>query len=220
MAGADLVVVCTPVGKIVAHVREAAEHCPPGTLITDVGSTKQEIVAALDTGLPRGCRFLGSHPIAGSEKGGPSFAAADLFEGRVAVLTPTKNTRAEDYDLLEQFWQGLGSVVLRMSPEDHDRALAITSHLPHLAAVALAITFSEPYFRVSGSGLLDTTRLAGGDPGLWTQILLQNRGNALAALEQFGANLTRLHTAIRNQDQAELEQILARAKKNRDALGS
>ena len=220
VAEADLVVVCTSVGHIVELVREAARHCPEGTLITDAGSTKQTIVAALDEGLARGCRFLGGHPVAGSEKAGPSYAQAELFDGRVAILTPTKNTRAEDFDLLEDFWQGLGSVVLQMTPEEHDRAMSITSHLPHMAAVALANTLSEKYFRLSGTGMLDATRVAAGDPELWKQILLQNRENVLAALEQFGANLSALHAAIRDGDEAELERFLTRAKKNRDALGS
>ena len=152
VAQADLVIVCTPVGQIAEHVQEAARHCPEGTLITDAGSTKQQIVAALDNQLPRGCRFLGGHPIAGSEKTGANYAKAELFDGRVAVLTPTKNTRAEDYDLLEAFWQGLGSVVVQMSPEEHDRALAVTSHLPHMAAAALANTITENYFRLAGHG--------------------------------------------------------------------
>ena len=146
-------------------------------------------MAALDDGLPRGCRFLGSHPVAGSEKTGVSHAPADLFDGRVAVLTPTRNTRAEDFDLLEEFWEALGSVVVRMAPEEHDRALAITSHLPHLAAAALAATLPEQYFRLTGTGILDATRLAGGDPELWKQILLQNRENVLAALQQYGVKL-------------------------------
>jgi len=220
VAQAELIIVCTPAAQIVEHVRQAARACPEGTLITDAGSAKQAIVEALDGQLPRGCRFLGSHPIAGSEKGGPSYAQANLFEGRVAVLTPTRNTRAEDFDFLEEFWEGLGSVVLQMSPEEHDRALAVTSHLPHLAAVALAATVSEPLFRLAGTGLLDATRLAASDPGLWQQILLMNRGNVLTALEQFGGNLSALHAAIRDQNEAELKRFLTMAKKNRDALGS
>ncbi len=217
---AELVVICTPVDQIVEHVRTAAQHCPEGTLITDAGSTKQLIVRALDGGLPRGCRFLGGHPIAGSEKTGANYASADLFEGRVAVLTPTKNTRAEDYDLLDAFWQSLGSVVVRLSPEEHDKTLATTSHLPHMVASALANTVTENYFRVAGAGLLDTSRLAGGDPVLWKQILLQNRENAMAALEQYHGQLSALHTALRTSDEAALERILTTAKKNRDALGS
>jgi prephenate dehydrogenase len=220
VAKADLVIICTPVGQIVAHAREAAKNGPEGLLITDAGSTKAEIVVALDADLPRGCRFLGSHPLAGSEKAGPSFAQADLFDGRVALITPTRNTRAEDYDTLEQFWQALGSVVVRMSPEDHDRALATTSHLPHVAAAALAAMLPESYFRLAGSGMLDSTRLAGGDPALWRQILAQNRANVVAALEQYGAKLAELHAALRNGNDDEVERILNTAKKNRDALGS
>ncbi len=220
VAEAELVIVCTPVGRIVEHARQAAQHCPERSLITDAGSTKLSIVAALDAGLARGCRFLGGHPLAGSEKTGATSASADLFEGRVAILTPTKNTRAEDFDLLEEFWQSLGSVVVQMTPDEHDQALALTSHLPHAAAAALAMTVPEKYFRLSGPGLLDTTRVAAGDPELWRQILLFNRDNVLAALEQFGAKLTALHAAIRDNNAVEIARLLTLAKKNRDALGS
>ena len=189
VAEAELVIVCTPVGRIVDHVRQAAQHCPERILITDAGSVKQPIVAALDGSLARGCRFLGSHPLAGSEKTGATYASAELFEGRVAILTPTVNTRAEDFDLLEQFWQSLGSLVVQMSPEEHDQALALTSHLPHVAAGALTLTMPEKYYRLTGSGLLDTTRIAGGDPELWRQILVLNRENILRALEQYELEL-------------------------------
>jgi prephenate dehydrogenase len=220
VAEAELVVVCTPVGRIAADVAQAAQFCPENTLITDAGSTKRTIVEALDGRLPRGCRFLGSHPLAGSEKAGAIHARADLFEGRVAILTPTKNTRAEDFDALEGFWSALGSVVVQMTPEEHDRALALTSHLPHVAASALAAILPECYFRLTGTGVLDTTRVAAGDPELWKQILLLNRDNVLAALGQYESQLTAVRTAIQQGDQETLECLLAQAKKNRDALGS
>ncbi len=220
VAEAELVIVCTPVGLVVEHVRDVIQHCPHGTLITDVGSTKQTIVAALDEGLPRECRFLGGHPLAGSEKAGAAHAKADLFDGRLAILTPTRNTRAEDFDLLEAFWEGLGSVVVQMSAEEHDRALAVTSHLPHVASAALAAAVPESYFRFSGTGILDTTRLAAGDPELWRQILTLNRRHVLSALEMYGGQLAALHAAIRDDDQAALKRLLGQAKKNRDALGS
>jgi prephenate dehydrogenase len=220
VARADLVVVCTPIGRIVEDVRQAAQHAPEGTLITDVGSAKFSIVEAVDGSLPRGCRFLGSHPLAGSEKAGPSYADPELFEGRVAILTPTKNTRAEDFDALEGFWQQLGSVVIQMSPEAHDHALAITSHLPHLAASALAATLQERLFRLSGTGLYDTTRVASGDAELWAQILTMNRANVLAALDQLEKQLAAFRTALRQDDRTALENLLAAGKKNRDAMGS
>ena len=137
------------------------------------------------------------------------------------MLTPTKNTRAEDYDLLEAFWQGLGSVVVQMSPEEHDRALAITSHLPHMAAVALANTVTGELLPSGGHGACWTRRgWPSGDTNLWKQILMQNRENVLTSLEQYHAQLQVLHTAIRSGDEAALERFLTTAKKNRDALGS
>ena len=220
VAGADLVVVCTPVGSIVEHVRLTAQHCGEGALITDAGSTKRVIVEALDVQLPRGCRFLGSHPLAGSEKTGPGHANADLFEGRVAILTPTRNTRAEDFDVLEDFWSSLGSMVVQMPAEEHDQALALTSHLPHAVAAVLASLVPEKYFRLAGSGFLDTTRIAAGDPPLWGQIFQQNRDNLLAVLDQFVGQLRQLSAAIRDEDVLTLQTILAKAKTNRDALGS
>jgi len=220
VAGAELIVVCTPVGRIVEDVRRAVQGCPEGTLVTDAGSTKLSIVEALDEGLPRGCRFLGSHPLAGSEKAGAAHARADLFEGRITILTPTKNTRAEDFDTLEWFWSSLGAVVIQMSPADHDRALAVTSHLPHVAAAALVRMQPESHFRLASSGLLDTTRIAAGDPALWRQIVALNRDNVLAALEQYQRQLAAFRTAIQQRDEAALENLLSQAKKNRDALGS
>ena len=110
----------------------------------------------------------------------------------MAIITPTRNTRAEDFDLLEEFWQSLGSVVVRMSPEEHDRALAVTSHLPHVVAAALAAAVPGAVLPLCGHGHVRTTRLAGGDPELWRQILLHNRHNVLTALEQYGAKLSAL----------------------------
>ncbi len=138
----------------------------------------------------------------------------------MAVLTPTKNTRAEDFDLLSEFWQSLGSVVVKMSPEEHDQAVAMTSHLPHLAAAVLALVLPEQYFRLCGKGILDTTRVAGSNPELWRQVLAANRDHVLTALEQYGTKLAAVHGAIRDNDQAAITRFLTQAKKNRDALGS
>jgi len=220
VADADLVVVCTPVGRIIQDVQEVAKHCPDGTVITDTGSTKRAIVEALDVGLPRNCRFIGSHPLAGSEKTGAANASGDLFEGRVALITPTVNTKAEDYDQIEDFWESLGSVVVKLAADEHDEAMAITSHLPHLAASGLAATIPEKLFRLTGSGAIDSTRLASSDPSSWRQIVLQNRAYVLSALEQYGARLSELHAAIRDGNEEKLEQILTLGKKHRDALGS
>ena len=220
VAEADLVVVCTPVGRIIEDVRRVAEHCPAGTLITDVGSAKLVIVEALDDQLPRDCRFLGSHPLSGMEKAGAANGDAELFEGRVAIITPTKNTRAEDFDTLEQFWSDLGSVVIQFAAAEHDRAVAVTSHLPHAVAAVLAAMVPEVYFRLAATGLTDTTRIAAGDPALWQQIFAHNRDNMLAALGHYGQRLAALRAAIAEGNRDEVEKLLTIAKKNRDALGS
>ena len=220
VADADLVIVCTPVGTIVEHVRQAAEHCAAGALLTDAGSTKRAIVESLDGPLPRGCRFLGSHPVAGSEKAGPAYADADLFEGRVAIITPTANTRAEDFDALEGLWSALGSMAVQMSADEHDQAMALISHLPHAVAAAVACMLPEKYFRLAGSGVLDTTRVAGGSPDLWMQIFWQNRDNILSALNQLVAELQELSNGLRDSNGDAVRKFLTTAKANRDALGS
>ncbi len=176
---ADLVVICTPVERIVEHVRQAAAACPAGAIITDAGSTKGAIVAALDNSLPRGVRFVGSHPLAGSEKTGCTSARADLFKDRVAVVTPGNGTTDSDVELIEGFWRALGMRIIRMSPADHDAALASTSHLPHVVASALAAATDEKTLPLVASGWLDTTRIAAADAELWRQIFLDNRENTL-----------------------------------------
>lgn len=230
VAEAELVVVCTPVGCVIEDIRQAARHCPKGTLITDAGSTKASIVGAFcsddeeakqyDKQLPRGCRYLGSHPLAGGEKTGPACASADLFEGRVTVVTPTRSTLAEDFDFLESFWTALGSMVIKMPAAEHDRVLAVTSHMPHVVAATLAASVSEEFFRLVGAGFLDTTRIAAGGAEIWKQIFLLNRDNVIEAIARFKGNLAALETAIRTGDEAEMERILTLAKNNRDALGS
>ncbi len=164
VAEAELVIVCTPVGRIVEDVRKAAMHCPEGTLITDAGSTKQTIVADLDQGLPRGCRFLGSHPLAGSEKTGAAFARADLFEGRIAILTPTKNTRAEDFDFLEDFWAGPGFGCRAAFAR---RARSSIGALPAICRISSPRRwFLRSRKNISAwpdPGMHDTTRIASGD---------------------------------------------------------
>ncbi|MEX2559334.1 MAG: prephenate dehydrogenase/arogenate dehydrogenase family protein, partial [Pirellulales bacterium] len=200
--------------------RAAAEVFRPGALITDVGSTKAEIVAALDGALSREVRFLGSHPLAGSEKSGPAAAAADLFVDRTVVVTPTRATRKEDLAALEAFWTALGARVIRMSPEAHDRALAATSHLPHLAASALAACTPQGDLGLTASGWVDTTRVAAGDPELWQQIFMSNRANVLTALARYEKVLDSLRRCLEQGNKRKLTAILQEGKQKRDALAS
>lgn len=219
VAQADLVIVCAPVDHIVRQVQALAPHCRPGTLITDAGSTKAEIVAALagKPGWHRDVRFVGSHPLAGNEKTGPQHASAELFVDRVVVVTPEPATQADHLAAIHEFWRLLGARVIDMSPEEHDQALATTSHLPHLLAAVIAGSTPESYLPLTGSGWRDTTRIAAGDPALWRQIMLSNRQHLLTALDCFASHLPRWRAALASSDAVELERLLAEAKRLRDS---
>jgi prephenate dehydrogenase len=219
VAESELVVVCTPVESIVEHVRAVASACRPGTLITDAGSTKGRIVSSLDGAFGRDVTFVGSHPLAGSEKKGADFASDRLFEGRIVVITPTRQTRKESVQAIERFWQSLGARVVRMSPQAHDEAVAATSHLPHLAASALVAATPEAQLPLAATGWLDSTRVAAGDVELWTQILGENRDSVLAALERYEKNLAAFRTALTRNDRRRLAALLKSGKERRDAVG-
>ena len=220
VADADLVVVATPIAEIVDQIRAAAAAARPGTLITDAGSTKATIVASLDGQLPDGVRFVGSHPLAGSEKSGPAAATADLFVGRVVVVTPCSTTAAGAAEEAADFWSALGATVFMMSPEEHDAALASTSHLPHLIASLLAEVTPREDLPLTATGWQDTTRIAAGDAELWTQILLDNRRNVLNSLARFEKTMQAARRAIERGDAKTLRRLLTEAKAIRDAVGS
>jgi prephenate dehydrogenase len=218
VAGADLIVVCAPVGSIVSLSRQAAQHCGGGPLITDAGSTKAEIVQQLDGGLPDGARFVGSHPMAGSEETGPAHAQADLFENRMVIITPTKRTKPTDSQAIQEFWKALGANVTEMKPVEHDRCVAAISHLPHLAASALAGATNDKDLEIAANGWLDTTRIASGDVDLWMQILETNRPHVLKSLRQFAKLVADLQCALESGDDRKLRKILTDAKRKRDSV--
>jgi len=217
---AQLVIVCTPVAQIAELVARAARAAPEEAILTDAGSTKAGIVRAVESEIGRTARFIGSHPMAGSDKTGPEHAAADLLDGRIVVLTPTARSHAAAVDVLREFWTSLGARVIDMPPAEHDRAVAQTSHLPHLIAAALAHATSPELRPLIGNGWLDTTRIAGGDPQLWQQIFMANRTNVLLSLARAERSLAQLRSALDSGDAGRLESLLEEAKRNRDALGS
>jgi prephenate dehydrogenase len=217
---AEAVVFCTPVDQIVRQALAAAPACPPDTLLTDVGSTKGAIVSALAGQLPAGVAFVGSHPLAGSEKRGPEHANPRLFEQRLTVVTKAPWTEAAALERTRALWEGLGARVRVMDPWEHDRALALTSHLPHLIASALAGIVPPELYELTATGFRDTTRVAAGDPALWTAIFEQNRSAVLEALGRLGARLGQFEGALRAGDYVLLDALLAQGKKVRDALGN
>jgi len=222
VAEADLVVVATPVGIIVDVVQAVAQLAPRAS-ITDAGSTKAEICQALrpesDGSDLRPGRFVGSHPLAGGHRTGPEHASGDLFVGRTVVVTPEDDTPPGLVQRMKEFWESLGADVTLLSPEEHDRALAATSHLPHLIASALAAATPEEWLQLAATGWADTTRIAAGDAELWTQIFSQNRAAVLDALRRFEHQLAALDSAIAAGDAAALTSRLQEGKRIRDALG-
>lgn len=219
-ARADFMVFCTPVEIIVDQIRSIAPFCRPGCLITDAGSTKAAIVGALEPDWQGEGTFVGSHPLAGSEKQGADFADARLFQGRLTVITPTARTPAAAVEKVRSFWQSLGATVVTMTPEEHDQALAHTSHLPHLLASALAAGLPSDLARLAASGFRDTTRIAAGDPSVWTGIFLQNRHRVLESLREFSAGMQEWQAALEKGDRDAITRLLQRGKQARDALGN
>jgi prephenate dehydrogenase len=217
VAKASLVVFCTPVDRLADVVGACAEACRPGTLLTDVGSTKSAIVRRLAGRLPPGVSFVGSHPLAGSEKAGPEHARGDLFEGKLVLVTPAGDPPAA-VSAVAGFWQALGARVETLSPEQHDEALAITSHLPHLVASVLAGVLPLEWKRLTATGFRDTTRLAAGSPELWRAIFLSNQPALLAAIAEFRAHLDRFQDALAKSDGERLRLLLEQGKYVRDSL--
>jgi prephenate dehydrogenase len=213
------VVIGTPVDRIAEDVRRIAAVSRPGTLITDVGSVKGSICEAVsNAGLPDGVNFVGAHPLAGSHKTGFEAARADLFDGKVTVVTMDSAAEDAANSAVRSFWEQLGSRVIEMSPAEHDAALATTSHLPHVAAAALADILPDRFRDLAASGFRDTTRIAAGDPDLWVAILLENADAVSNSLATFSESFGKFQAAIRKRDPDELKKLLQVAKRNRDAL--
>lgn len=189
---ADLVILATPVGLFEEMLRGIADYLPSSAVVTDVGSTKRSVVALAEKTLPKGVAFVGSHPMAGSEKRGVEYARTDLCAGAICILTPNSKTSPSALADVEGFWESLGMRPARLTPEDHDRLLADISHLPHALAASLVAMQSEEALPLAGKGFLDTTRIAGGDGGLWRDILLDNRDNLLASIKRLKENLDRV----------------------------
>ena len=223
LRNADLVVLATPVRTLGRLLEDVARAVGPETIVTDVGSTKAALVTIagrLARAYP--LRFVGSHPMAGSEQSGYAHARADLFHGATVIVTPTETSAPAAVKMVTAFWEALGATrVLALDPDTHDRAVAAISHLPHLVAFALvdAVERLEPgAFDVAARGFRDTTRIAAADATMWEEIFLANRGALAAGLDAFRAALADLERLITAEDSAGLRAALARIKARREAL--
>jgi prephenate dehydrogenase len=219
VAGATLVVLCAPVGALPGMIRAVWPHLAPGAVLTDAGSVKRSVVeAALACPARPGVAFVGGHPMAGSERSGFEASDGDLFDGRLALLTPTPDTPEWALAAATTLWEGLGSTVRHLSAETHDHLVAQISHLPHLLAYALVSAADGDALPLAGRGFVDTTRIAASAEGLWADIFRENRGPLLDAVDRYEAVLGRWRALVARGDWAGLEAELGRAREVREKL--
>jgi len=212
---ASLVVLCTPVGLFEGLLKTIAPALPARAIVTDVGSTKAAVVAGAERILPDAGRFVGCHPIAGSEQRGVTFARADLYEGKTCVLTPTARTAAGTVQRVRRFWRKLGMRTVELTPARHDGVLARVSHLPHALAALLVNLQNDEGLDLAGTGFMDVTRIAGGDPVMWRDIFLSNRRAVREAIEALGRQLDGLLNLLAEADGEGLAKLFARAQQRR-----
>lgn len=216
--GAQLVVLATPVETIVPLARRVARWMRAGSVLTDVGSAKGEIVQRLERALPSRVTFVGAHPLAGSEQQRIAAARADLFDGSLCIVTATRQTNRRALQAVLRTWKPLARRVVIMDPRAHDRLLAATSHLAHLLAFSLMGATSDAALAVAPRSFLDATRVAKSDPELWDDIFFTNRAALLAALDRFEREWQRVRRALTRGDRAALRRLLRRARVKRYAL--
>lgn len=223
--GADLVIICTPVGAYEGVMRTIAPALEPGAILSDVGSVKGHVVRTLAPLVPEGVSFIPGHPLAGTEHSGPSAGFAELFAGRWCVLTPGPEVDPARTEKLAAFWRAMGSQVEAMDAAHHDMVLAITSHIPHLIAYNIVGTVADleaatqsEVIKFSASGFRDFTRIAASDPVMWRDIFLTNRDAVLEMLGRFSEDLSALQRSVRTGDGPALEAMFTRTRAIRRSI--
>jgi cyclohexadieny/prephenate dehydrogenase len=219
VAGADLVVLCVPVGAMGAVAAEIAPHLAPGATVSDVGSVKRAVIDAVGPHLPAGVHFLPAHPLAGTEHSGPRSGFAELFDGRWCLILPPEGADRAAVARLRALWEGMGASVDEMGADHHDLVLAVTSHAPHLIAYTMVgvaddlrrVTDSE-VIKYSAAGFRDFTRIAASDPTMWRDVFLSNRDATLEILGRFTEELFALQRAIRTGDGQMLHDYFTRTR--------
>lgn len=222
VADADLVVLCTPIAQMQPLLKQLLPRIKRGAVITDVGSVKGTVVRELESlAAKAGAHFVGSHPMAGSERMGVLASRGDLYDGAVCVVTPTKKSNRRAVLAVGRLWRGVGARVINLAPEVHDQLVAKSSHLPHLLAAQLVNHVlngkSAPeQAALCATGFRDTTRIASGSPEMWRDIALANRKNISRALDEFVGELKQFQSALKRNDAKAIEKFFAKAKQRRD----
>ncbi len=219
---ADLVVLATPVGCFNDLIADIKGVLKKGTIVIDVGSTKSDLVGRLEKEMPEGVGFVGTHPIAGSDRSGTDAASADLFKEVLCIITQTERTDPGSLEKIEKLWDGIGAKVVTMTPDEHDRVFSLVSHLPHVTSSALVKTVADidpSYINFSGQGFKDTTRIAMSSPELWVDICRSNRENIIQHIELLSHNLMLLKNMLEKEDYDSLRSFLQNAKELRKTVG-
>lgn len=211
----DIVILATPIQTFAEYFRQVAPVLKAGCIVTDVGSTKTLPHRWAAKMLPKNIFYVGSHPIAGSEKRGLEFARDDLLTGARCIVTRTKKTDPVSSQQVEQFWKRLGCKVHSMTPAQHDRLFGMVSHLPHLTAVSLVNSCSAEDMKFAGKGFIDTTRIASGPANVWADILLTNPRNCVVGIDKLIKQLWAVKQAISKQDAKKIEKFLTQAAQKR-----
>lgn len=223
--GADLIILCVPVGVCGSLAEKVKEALMPGSILTDVGSVKSQVILDVKPHVPNGVHFIPAHPVAGTEDSGPEAGFAELYDGRWCILTPLEDADKSAVAKLKAFWQECGSFVEIMTATHHDKVLAITSHIPHLIAYNIVGTAAEleqdtlsEVIKFSAGGFRDFTRIAASDPVMWRDIFLNNKEAVLEMLGRFSEDLSALQRAIRRDDQEALFAHFARTRAIRRSI--
>ena len=215
----DLIIIATPLSSYEDVILKIKDTLKSGTILTDVGSVKENIMSLVEKNLPKNVSWIPSHPIAGTEESGPEAGFSDLFKNRWCILTPSKNAQNKDINLVKIFWEKLGSKVDVMKAKQHDYILSITSHIPHLIAYNVVNTSlniqdekKSNIVKYSAGGLRDFTRIAASNPIMWRDIFIQNKNNTTKVIDKFIENLEDIKKAISNEDSDKLEKIFTKTK--------
>jgi cyclohexadieny/prephenate dehydrogenase len=220
--GSDLVVIATPLSSYADVISKIKDSLKNRVILTDVGSVKENILNLVEKNIPENISWIPSHPIAGTEESGPEAGFSSLFQNRWCILTPSKKAKEKDINLLQTFWEKVGSKVDIMDAKQHDYILSITSHIPHLIAYNIVNTSlniqdekESTIVKYSAGGLRDFTRIAASNPIMWRDVFIQNKKNTSKMIDKFIENLEDLKKAIESEDGKKLEQIFTKTKKIR-----
>jgi prephenate dehydrogenase len=218
--GADLVILCQPIEAIITSFSKISPFLKGGAIVTDVGSCKEEIVKTAQKLLPRNVFFVGSHPLAGSEKKGALFASEKMFCDSLCILTPTPPTNKKAFRIIRELWHRFGAKTFILKPSSHDRVVAFISHLPHMLAFSLINSIPAEYLKFSSTGLKDTTRIASSDSTVWKDICLFNSAQILKAINNFEIALKDLKRQISKKYSSGLMKAFSKAQKKRNNLNA